>query len=395
MKLTPIHPFPARMAPEIAIDELARCSSSKTVMDPMSGSGTVLRAAAELGHFGFGFDLDPLAVLMARVWTSRIQVARVLKAGDDLVAQAKHARDVYLPWIDECEETKAYIQFWFCSKQEKALRRLAFCLNQHSGVTADALRVALSRIIITKERGASIARDTSHSRPHRVFFNNDFDVYRGFLQSVRQLASRLHPAKLLSTASVRYGDSRRLDEVPAASVDLVITSPPYLNAIDYLRGHRLSLVWLGYGASEIRKLRFNSIGAERAASEELSNSTVDALLNGCGDIDALPARHRGMVRRYAQDVSGFMLQLARTLKKDGRALLVVGNSCLKGVSISNADINVSAAAAAGLRMVSRCDRNLPNSSRYLPLPDNGIAGGLSGRMRTETLLTFCPASPSS
>ena len=57
MKIAPIHPFPARMAPEIAIAELGRLGPRSTVFDPMMGSGTVLRHAVELGHKAIGFDM--------------------------------------------------------------------------------------------------------------------------------------------------------------------------------------------------------------------------------------------------------------------------------------------------------------------------------------------------
>src|SRR3712207_7608036 len=60
-----------------------------------------------------------------------------------------------------------------------------------------------------------------------------------------------------------------------------ITSPPYLNAIDYLRGHRLSLVWLGYRIGDLRLTRAVSIGAERrpdpAADEALARLICSAL----------------------------------------------------------------------------------------------------------------------
>lgn len=389
MKLSPIHPFPARMAPEIAIAELAQLTSPKIVLDPMSGSGTVLRAASELGHVAIGFDLDPLAVLMARVWTTPIQVERLVRAAENLVERAKNLRTVYLPWIDDCEDTRQYVKFWFCQKQARPLRRLAFALSCTSGILADAMKIALSRIIITKERGASIARDTSHSRPHRVFFENDFDVYSGFIQSVRQLGSRLNPDRLDGAVFVRSGDSRRLTSLAPDSVDVVITSPPYLNAIDYLRGHRLSLVWLGYGVSHIRKLRSGSIGAEKIAHGGTSNSILNKLLSPLDDLGRLSPRKQGMVQRYACDVHDFMQELARIIKKDGRVLLVVGNSRLNGVNISNADINVAAATLVGFRFVGRAERSLPSSNRYLPMPVFNRTDSLSSRMRTETVLTFC------
>lgn len=67
-----IHPFPARMAADIALDELVALPSGSVVLDPMAGSGTVLRVAADLGHRALGFDVDPLAVLMTKVWTTPI-----------------------------------------------------------------------------------------------------------------------------------------------------------------------------------------------------------------------------------------------------------------------------------------------------------------------------------
>lgn len=60
--ISPIHPFPARMAPEIVLDETASLRRGSLLLDPMTGSGTVVREASENKHKAIGFDLDPLAV---------------------------------------------------------------------------------------------------------------------------------------------------------------------------------------------------------------------------------------------------------------------------------------------------------------------------------------------
>jgi adenine-specific DNA methylase len=387
MKLTSIHPFAARMAPKIVFRELAGVASGQRILDPMAGSGTVLRAATELGHEATGFDMDPLAVLMSRVWTTSITPSQLITAAARLIEKASHVRDEYLPWIDDDEETKEYIDFWFRAKQRNKLRRISFCLAGRSGPIADALRIALSRIIITKERGASVARDTSHSRPHRVFFENDYDVFEGFARSVSTLASRLAPEKLIGQVSVQRGDARHLSRVAPASVDVVITSPPYLNAIDYMRGHRLALVWLGYSLSKTRNVRSCSIGVERCAANPMPSPALDKLLANAGPLELLPARERGMVERYAQDLYLFMKELSRIVKSGGRVLLVVGDSCLKKVQISNAAINIAAAKLAGFEAISRRERQLQPSLRYLPLSATTV-GSLSHRMKTESLLSF-------
>ncbi|MEI2740567.1 MAG: hypothetical protein V9F01_17470 [Chitinophagaceae bacterium] len=64
--------------------------------------------------------------------------------------------------------------------------------------------------------------------------------------------------------NVQLGDARNLKEVDDKSVSAIITSPPYLNALDYMRGHKLSLVWLGYRIDDLGEVRSNSIGVEKA-----------------------------------------------------------------------------------------------------------------------------------
>ena len=80
MRIQPLHPFPARMAPELAIDTLRDLPGSSVVLDPMVGSGTVLRHASDMGHAAIGFDVDPLAVLISRVWTSLFAMTRLRKS---------------------------------------------------------------------------------------------------------------------------------------------------------------------------------------------------------------------------------------------------------------------------------------------------------------------------
>ena len=67
-----VHPFPARMASEVALRALDGLPRGSSVLDPLCGSGLVVRRALDCGHIGIGPDIDPLAVLMAKVWTSKL-----------------------------------------------------------------------------------------------------------------------------------------------------------------------------------------------------------------------------------------------------------------------------------------------------------------------------------
>jgi hypothetical protein len=377
------------MAPELAIGELTSLKPNSIVLDPMAGSGTVIRHASELGLRALGFDMDPLAVLMASVWTTPVESNEISSVAAAVLKIARSARagNASLPWMED-EETAAFVKYWFGLKQRRCLKRLAYALytfearHPENQVTAlNVVKLALSRIIVTKEKGASLARDTSHSRPHKVATKSDYDVFAGFEQAINNLSRLLLSSPPKGNVKLQLGDARSLT-LRANSVDAVVTSPPYLNAIDYMRGHRLALVWLGYRLRDLRTIRSESIGAERGPSA--ADTSVQDVARAMANTKGMENRHRAMIDRYAQDVSTMMAEIARVLKPNGKAVLVVGNSCLKGTFIRNSEGVARAGERAGLIVTSKVERDLPERSRYLPL----TSGPLSKRMRTETVLTF-------
>ena len=385
MLSTPIHPFPARMAPEIAQQSIASVPTGGRVLDPMCGSGTVARAAIEQGLTFVGSDIDPMAVLIARVWTTPIDTDHLRIAATELVRKAKTlpARDVQRATEPH---TAKFIAYWFAKRQESELARLTTALKKHEGPINDAMAVALSRIIISKESRASLARDTSHSRPHRVADSNDFDVYSGFLRSIHQLSTRLKPELITGHASVQCADARQLVDVESGSVDLVLTSPPYLNAIDYIRGHRLTLVWLGYEMASLRQIRSSSVGAERSIPEDSGTTDISQFVISRG-VTSLADRHLGWIRRYASDMYAVLHELLRVVKRKGMTVLVLGNSFLRGAVIDNATLVQSLAKSLGFHLEDKFVRDIPARRRYLPPPGKG-RGRLDARMRSETVLTF-------
>src|SRR5262245_35039816 len=135
-----------------------------------------------------------------------------------------------------------------------------------------------------------------------------------------------------------------------------------------MRGHRLSLVWLGHRLSDLRHIRSNSIGAERGPDLIRSAHLFEAIQEAMAPVDKLPHRHALMVARYTEDVYRLMSEIARVLKPRGKAILVVGNSCLKGTFIRNSEGVIKAASMVGLRLSRQLERELPTRSRYLPMP---------------------------
>lgn len=381
--MQPIHPFPARMAPEVCLDVLSRMRARSRLLDPMCGSGTVLRNAVELGHDAVGIDMDPLAVLLSRAWTTPIAPHRLLHDAAVVAERAADlpTADVTLPWRHQ--STQAFAEYWFANEQRDQLARLSTALRRSRLASLPFLWVCLSRLIITKDTGASLARDVSHSRPHKVTDTNDFDCYSQFVRSARLISARLEPSRIHGSSLVIRGDARQAASMRLGRFDLAITSPPYLNAIDYLRGHRLSLIWFGHEVDDLRVVRGNEIGAER--TREKSEFSVKEYINTEYGTP-FPKRYVGWVNRYATDMLKTTRSLRRVVKPGGHIVVVVGNSLLRGARVDNAGIIVECGKHAGLRLVDSAQRTIPARRRYLPTPANG--NPLAKRMREETVLTF-------
>jgi SAM-dependent methyltransferase len=247
-------------------------------------------------------------------------------------------------------------------------------------------------MIITKTSGASLAMDVSHSRPHKVYEVAPVKPFDAFLKAVSRVACNCPfpgNANDAPPADIRYGDARALP-VESASVDMVITSPPYLNAIDYLRGHKLSLVWMGHSISEIRSIRSGNIGTE-VSKEPTSNEAIQEAMKTMADLESLDNRCLGMVRRYVWDMDKVMKECARVLKRKGRAVFVAGNSAIRGVFIKNSEGIIRLADSNGFSLVSRSTRPIETKRRYLPPPESERAGGkMQGRIREEVILEFRP-----
>lgn len=392
----PIHPFPARMAPGIALEALGECNDTLRVLDPMAGSGTVLAVAKSKGHRAFGVDLDPLAVLLASVWTRTVEPEVVNQQAAKVLDRAKREFDslslarAYPVGSDE--ETRSFIRFWFDDYVRRQLAALSVAIKRtQDSAVRNVLWCGFSRLIITKHAGASRARDLSHSRPHREWEYAPVKPFNKFTSAVKAVTSNCPQASKVRVGPachVNIGDARRLNH-ECGSIDLVLSSPPYLNAIDYMRCSKFSLVWMGYTVSELRQIRGESVGAEASLEEALSSDWVQSLIRQLAPKPRLSNRHHAILARYVWDMSSVLSEVSRVLRKGGRAVYVVGDSMIRSTFIRNSEIVRAVGEEQGLRLSARYSRGLPANRRYLPPPKRGGSNAtLDARMRREVVLVF-------
>jgi hypothetical protein len=297
------------------------------------------------------------------------------------------SRDAYPIHADS--ETRLFVRYWFDQRNRRELASLSGCISR---VRDDNLRTplwcAFSRLIIAKQAGASLALDLAHSRPHRVHGKPTIiRPFQAFLSEVEKVIKAApfhgttHPA-----ATVACGDARALT-IENESVDVVITSPPYANGIDYQRTTKFSLVWMGHRVGALRTVRATNIGTEAGGRNLRPTPTHELAFRAMGRVVALPDRSRNILRRYIVDMDVALREIARALVPGGRALLVIGDSSTRGAYVKNSCALRVLARAAGLRLIRERRRRLPPNRRYLPPPHSGREA-LGARLRTETVLYF-------
>jgi len=363
----------------------------------MMGSGTTVVSARAKRHIALGSDIDPLARLIAEVWCTTVDIERIRHRAPIVLARAQEksksirAENAYPARADK--QLRDFIDYWFDRVSRVQLRSLATAISKIRDVTEKKLLwCAFSRLIITKKVGASLAMDVSHSKPHKKYTTSPVQPFEKFLSSVEYILKRI-PFNTESdlqppVPKIENSDARKL-KIKSKSVDRIITSPPYLNALDYLRGHKLALVWMGYSLSYIRSLRSASIGAE--IPREPRSSDVRNAMAKSGKMKSLPPRHQGILAHYLNDMQKAIREMRRVIKPNGQVVLVIGDSSIRNVLVKTSEALAYLCEQTGFRLVDKQHRPLPEMHRYLPSPSYKTSGDkMQKRMKKEVVLVLSP-----
>jgi len=387
-----IHPFPARMASEIVEKRLITLKRGSLLLDPMCGSGTTVVAGRVSNVRAFGVDRDPLAVMLSSAASANLPSAELL---DDASRILKRAEVLYTrldgrsAYPLHCDlESREFLRFWFDVVARKQLLALMLALGESRCDTEIFIRIAISKMIITKGPGVSRAQDVSHSRPHRTCDIPENRPFSLLMSSVRAIisASRFSSDCTAEKATVTLGDCRTLEYYSNGVFDCVITSPPYLNAIDYLRGHKLSLVWFGYLISDIRLLRSSNVGTERGSQSHEFDWIVERMISAP---ECLSPRMLGVCRQYAKDLYHTMRSISRVSKFGAYVGIVIGDCEIRGVEVMNSLAVGAIAAQVGLKLTATSIREIDQSRRYLPAPQQASCNSaFVKRLWREMVLEF-------
>ena len=388
------HPFPAKFPPQLPqffIEQLSR--ESDVVLDPMFGSGTTIVEAVRLCRRAIGCDIDPLARLILEAKLSPIDPVAAMRTGK-LIVQA--AARLLFEDLDRIRgdlnerfdgKTRAFIDYWFLPQQQLELMALLNSIDECSPKKMRTFfKMVFSSTIIAKSGGVSLARDLAHTRPHRVLDKTPKSALDEFDKRLRYSLSSC--ARIVSdgVAEMRAA-SADATGVPSESVDLLVTSPPYANnAIDYMRAHKFSLVWLGWKLEDLTRIRAQYLGHEAAPSQEF-NGLPNQCENVIAKLNQRDHKKASALRRYFGEMSSVIKEMLRVLKPGKAAVVVVGTSNLRGVEVETHKGLAAIGEQAGFRLVKIGVRQLDRDKRMMPARWGGVNGSqIEQRMHEEYVI---------
>jgi site-specific DNA-methyltransferase (cytosine-N4-specific) len=392
------HDYPARMIPQIASKLLDQYGKrAKLLFDPYCGTGTSLVEAIIRGISAVGTDLNPLARLIAESKTTIVDI-------DILNRHIRKLQDIALRDNDGKSHNPpatilgvSRLEFWFKPEVTNKLWSIREYINK---IPDDHVQMFF------KVAFSETVREVSNTRTEEFkLFRYAPDKLKSFNPNVYSIMlNKLNRNKIgLGRFMQIYGDfSERakaticefnsMEGIPSkyirsASVDIVITSPPYGDShttVAYGQYSRLSAAWLSLVEPE--KIDGKLMGGKIYKELPKFNcSALNASLKSVADKDTKRALE---VASFYTDLQKSISNVAKTIRKRGYSCYVVGNRRVKGVSLPTDKAIVSFFEAEGFHYEITHTRSIPNKRMPHKNSPSNIQGELDTTMVNEYIVVM-------
>lgn len=301
-KIEPIHSWYyfkegfSKKLVDVFIDRF-QLNENSLVLDSFSGSGTTLLACKQRGIKSIGFDVSPFFVFVSKVKTRDYELDKLREAITEAMMW-KFERPEKLP--REKYITKVFSRYTL----EDAIFYRNKILEVEDEKIRDFLLLALVDSAIkaswTTKDGAMIRIEKRGKPPLKKFFK--YKIKKMF-KDLRNTGLKPIPV------SVEIGDAKRMN-MEDNSIDAVITSPPYLNKIEYTKIYNIETsLFFDFPENELRSY--------------VGSRVEDVSVSDIGLDENLPLS----AKVYFKDLYSALKEMHRVCKDDAKLAIVIGGGC--------------------------------------------------------------------
>lgn len=318
--------------------------NAKSVYDPFGGTGTTMTVGAMLGLRSFYSEINPF---MRHVVEGKTNVlARVAGKADDLAEYFSGLCEYARKNMVSAEAALAEFSAAFADRPYFSNRRLIEILSIRNAIAnyrqdcADFRHLALLALgsIAVQCSELKRAADLRYRNPKEIL-PDDFSVFDCYEQKLEVILDDTDP----SLAGMRAVECLNEDALAPAgekgSIDLIVTSPPYLNGTNYFRNTKIELWLTGFIKSE-KDLGYFTRRAVTAGINNVSKNGreikeyafVETVAKQLDEV-AYDRRIPELVRRYCSDAEVWLQNCFELLSDGGRAVVDIGDSRFAGIHV--------------------------------------------------------------
>ena len=387
------HRYPAKFIPQLVerLIDTYISNGSAHVNDPFMGCGTTVVTAISRGFQASGTDINKVAHLVTQAKASPIQpdyldkkvkqfLSRICPLGE---GQRFFVTSRVYPQIPDKHLER--IDYWFTEETRDEMGKiLTVILDETDQAVQSFLLVAFSHVLKTcsiwSQASTKPTRDLKKrpTLPYDAIKRHLTKMLKGNAHFYAVVPSHVRD-QLDSYLKVQVG-SAETQSVPDDSVDLIVSSSPYVTSYEYADLHQLSTIWLDL-ADDLKEYRKQFIGTSYKHYD-------DKPLRGqiASDIVCQMVPES---RKKAKEIEAFFIDMQevfnenfRILKPGGRCCYVIGNTRLKGVDILNAEAFAESLQYSGFKLDRLIKREIP--LKILPQKRDEKTGRFASKDRADS-----------
>lgn len=337
---------------ELVLDEQEEIPT--ICLDPFAGGGTTPLVAQSRGIRCYSFEVSPF---MSQVCRAKLrnnysvdELKKIIDIVDSLLREEiKHNFKIGSKTVSKRPGRKKWLFHKTALDSLLCIRNAIDIACKDMDEYADLLYVALASQIITFSNVYRDGKALRYKKGWEKKYHKRKVIYTKFIEMCKE-SVLLDVEKTVTSSNYQKsninffnsGDCRQLiDQIDDDKIDLVITSPPYLNSRDYTDSHMLELWLLGHitNYEMLRNLRGKTMRSHVQVNwEDMDMPNSDILQSVMVDIHNYKDQFwnksiPNMIVGYFSDLQTILEKLLSKMKKNGRIYINVANSSYFGVVV--------------------------------------------------------------